>query len=96
MTTKPGLKFSVAAIRTNMRSTVKDEAKRGVANSRELEASRVLEEARCQACSTRMPQFDGRRVALSATVACTVKCWESLSAGRSWGPSPFDDEPTIV
>jgi hypothetical protein len=25
-----------------------------------------------------------------------VKCLESLSVGRSWGPRPFDDEPTIV
>jgi hypothetical protein len=61
----------------------------------ETPESRVLDEARCQACGIRMPQFDGRRVAFSATVACTAECWESLG-GHAWGPRPFDDEPTIV
>jgi hypothetical protein len=59
-------------------------------------ATRVLDEARCQACGKRMPQYDGQKVAATATVACTARCWESLSDGRSWGPRPFDDGPTIA
>jgi hypothetical protein len=84
-----------------MRSTAKTKLQQElpkpskVDDHEEAPESRALDEARCQACSIRMPQFDGRRVALSATVACTAKCWESLG-GHVWGPRPFDDEPTIA
>jgi hypothetical protein len=65
-------------------------------DEREAADGYVLGEASCQSCGTRLPLFDGRRVSLTATVACSQGCWEQIT-GYCWpSEAEWAEEPTLA